>query len=96
MTKAVSNREGCFIKSVLLLCEHGHKIENGVFYAPPPSSNTIKVKVSFAVAKMWQNVMKLHTLKETLQLTITSKIHVSFFFNFDITLLTNTNKNIKL
>ena len=24
MTKAVSNREICFIKAVLLLCEHGH------------------------------------------------------------------------
>ena len=33
MTKSVSNREICFIKAVLLLCEHGHfkkKIENGV------------------------------------------------------------------
>ena len=31
MTKAVSNREICFIKPVLLLFEHGHlkKIENG-------------------------------------------------------------------
>ena len=39
MTKAVSNREICFIKALLLLCEHGHfkrKIENCVFYPPPP------------------------------------------------------------
>ena len=27
MTKAVSNREICFIKAVLLLCEHGHFVK---------------------------------------------------------------------
>ena len=40
MTEAVSNWEVCFIKAVLLFCEHGHffqqkKIENGVFLPPP-------------------------------------------------------------
>ena len=34
MTKAVSNREICFIKAVLLLCKH-EKIENGVLPPPP-------------------------------------------------------------
>ena len=27
MTKAVSDREICFIKTVLLLCEHGQKLK---------------------------------------------------------------------
>ena len=40
MTKAVSNREICFIKAVLLLCEHGHydKINPGgqLELLPPP------------------------------------------------------------
>ena len=40
MSKAVSNREICFIKAVLLLYEHGHFALHGVF-APPPSPNTI-------------------------------------------------------
>ena len=37
MTKAVSNREICFIKVVLLLCEHGHfkKKSKWCFYHPP-------------------------------------------------------------
>ena len=38
MTKAVSNREICFIKAVLLLCEHGH------FFYHTPTPNTIRVK----------------------------------------------------
>ena len=38
MTKAVLNREFCFIKAVLLLCEHGHfkKKSKMVFLTPPP------------------------------------------------------------
>ena len=28
MTKAVSNREVCSIKTLLLLCEHGHLFQN--------------------------------------------------------------------
>ena len=45
MTKAVRNRKICFIKAVLLLCEHGHvkKTMKIVFLPPPP--NTIRVNV---------------------------------------------------
>ena len=39
MTKAVSNREICLTKAVLLLCEHGHLLLNfashGVVCPPP-------------------------------------------------------------
>ena len=38
MTKAVSNREICFIKAVLLQCKHGHftkKKSKMVFFTPP-------------------------------------------------------------
>ena len=36
MTKAASNRQICFIKEVLLLCEHGHFYKKKcVFYHPP-------------------------------------------------------------
>ena len=41
MTKTISNREICSIKAVILLCEHGQKIGNGVF--TPPSPHTIRV-----------------------------------------------------
>ena len=48
MTKAVSNREICFIKAVLLLCEHGHFSLNfallGVLCLHPPSLHIIRVK----------------------------------------------------
>ena len=36
ITKAVSNREICFIKAVLLLCEHGHKNRKCCFFYLPP------------------------------------------------------------
>ena len=43
MTKAVSNREICFIKAVSLLCEHGYfKKKSKMVFLPPP--NTIRVK----------------------------------------------------
>ena len=45
MTKAVSNREMCFIKAVLSLCEHRHFSLNFAshdVFCPPPS--TIRVK----------------------------------------------------
>ena len=46
MTKVVSNRDICFVKAVLLLCEHKHLLlkfaSHGIF-CPPPLSDTIRV-----------------------------------------------------
>ena len=39
MTEAISNRDICFNKAVLLLCEHGHFSLNFAYLAP----NTIRV-----------------------------------------------------
>ena len=38
MTKAVSNREFCFIKAMLLLCEHGHLKKNRKWCFNHPST----------------------------------------------------------
>ena len=49
MTKAVSNREICFIKAVLLLCEQGTFqlfFASHGFFCPPPHPHTIRVKKS--------------------------------------------------
>ena len=63
MTKAVSNREICFIKAVLLLCEHGHfkkKIESGVFYHPPLLLG-LSERLTCMSAK-WKKLNKYHVL----------------------------------
>ena len=44
MTKAGSNRGICFIKAVLLLCEHGHFFEQISKWWFLPPHNTIRVK----------------------------------------------------
>ena len=54
MTKAVSNREICFIEAVLLMCEHGHLFLNFASHgvkSPPP--NTIRVKECFIVVNAY-------------------------------------------
>ena len=46
MTTTVSNLEICFIKAVLLLCEHGHFLLNFASHgikSPPAPSNTMRV-----------------------------------------------------
>jgi len=50
MTKAISNwPEICFIKAVLLLCEHWHflkKKSKMVFFTPPPQILSVRVNKS--------------------------------------------------
>ena len=50
LTKAVSNRDICFIKAVLILREHGHFslsfAKHGLSPLPSPPHNTIRVKLS--------------------------------------------------
>ena len=43
MTKAVSNRDICFIKAVLLLCKHGHFSLNFASHGQSPTPHTIRV-----------------------------------------------------
>ena len=47
MAKAASNRDICFIKALLLLCEHGHFKEKSkmVFFNSLPLPNTFRVKI---------------------------------------------------
>ena len=44
MTEALSKRDICLIKAVLLLCKHRHKILRRMAYLYTPPSNTIRVK----------------------------------------------------
>ena len=57
MNKAVSNRDICFIKAVLLLCKHGHFSQNFaciIVISPPPHTNTIKINHDFYLG--WTNL----------------------------------------
>ena len=62
MTKAVSNREICFIKAVLLLCEHGYffskLFENGV--KSPPSPILLGLSIEPDLVAGWRSGEQFH------------------------------------
>ena len=65
MTKAVSNKEICFIKAVLLLCEHGHlKKYRKWCFLPPPNTIRVYSAVNQYLIKISQGEgCRLYTLK---------------------------------
>ena len=63
MTKAVSNRDVCFIKAVFLLCEHGHFSLNFTshgFLAPP--ANTIRVRYTLFYSPWYKGCLQRRTI----------------------------------
>ena len=69
MTEAVSSKEICFIKSVFLLCEHGHYsliLRHMIYFAPPPTKNRVNfaANINHTVLKSFKAILWFNRRKK--------------------------------